>query len=197
MKNIEKIEKLLINVDMINGFINSGPMADKTIANIIPEQIRLIEMITREEEGIAFIKDSHSENCREYDHYPKHCLQGSYEAELVDELKGYETKALVYLKNSTSAIFNERFLQDLNKMIALKEVIITGCCTDICILNLALPLQNYFDEHNMRIMITLPINCVETYNSDEHNRTEYNQMAFKLMKQAGIDVIDNYESEDR
>ena len=196
MKNIEEIEKLLINVDMINGFINVGPMADKTIANIIPEQIRLIEMITREEDGIAFVKDSHTENCREYDHYPKHCLAKSYESELVDELKEYEASAYVYLKNSTSAIFNERFLKDIKAMRSLKEVIITGCCTDICILNLAIPLQNYFDEYNIRIMITVPINCVETYNSDEHNRTEYNQMAFKLMKQAGINIIDNYESED-
>ena len=70
----------------------------------------------------------------------------------------------------------------------LEEVIIVGCCTDICILNLAIPLQNYFDQKDRKVKVTVPKNAVETYNSDVHNREEYNEIAFKLMKQAGINV---------
>ena len=81
------------------------------------------------------------------------------------------------------------FLEDIKKMNNLKEVVIIGCCTDICILNLAIPLQNYFDQNDLNIKITVPKNAVETYDAPWHNREEYNEIAFKLMKQAGIDII--------
>ena len=70
----------------------------------------------------------------------------------------------------------------------LEEVIIAGCCTDICIMNLAIPLINYFDEHNKRVTVRVPQNVVETFNSESHNREEYNEMALKLMKNSGIGV---------
>ena len=71
----------------------------------------------------------------------------------------------------------------------LSEVVITGCCTDICVSNLAIPLQNYFDENNKEVNIIVPENAVETYDAPNHNRKEYNEMAFKLLTQAGIKVI--------
>lgn len=42
MKELEKIEKLLINVDMVNGFVKKGAMADSYIEHIIPEHIKLM-----------------------------------------------------------------------------------------------------------------------------------------------------------
>ena len=71
---------------------------------------------------------------------------GTMVYELVEELKIFEPNALVYKKNSTSTIYAPGFIEDIDNMENLKEVIIVGCCTDICVLNLAIPLQNYFDE---------------------------------------------------
>ena len=85
-------------------------------------------------------------------------------------------------------MFADGFEKDICEMENLEEVIIVGCCTDICILNLAIPLQNYFDQKDRKVKVTVPKNAVETYNSDVHNREEYNEIAFKLMKQAGINV---------
>ncbi len=190
MKELEKIEKLLINVDMVNGFAKKGAMADSYIEHTIPEHIKLMDQIKEKEEAIAIIKDNHKENCREFNRYPTHCVEGTEEAELVDELKQFEEEALVYLKNSTSTMYAPNFLEDIDKMINLKEIIIIGCCTDICILNLAIPLQNYFDQEDRDIKITIPKNAVETYNAPNHNREEYNEMAFKLMTQAGINLVE-------
>ncbi len=191
MKNLENITKLLINVDMVNGFVKSGAMADNYIEHIIPEHIILMKKINVE--GIiAIVKDTHKEECREFKRYPNHCIEGTKEADLVNELKDFEEDALIYEKNSTSTIYAKSFLEDINKMKNLKEVIIIGCCTDICIINLAIPLQNYFDEKNLDIKITVPKNAVETYDAPNHNREEYNEIAFKLMKQAGINLIENY-----
>lgn len=189
---MKDLNKLLIVVDMVNGFVKEGNMADPYISHIIPSQKVLIERILKEKGMVAFIKDTHSLNCKEFDRYPIHCLENTVESELVDELKHYEKEALIYKKNSTSTIYAPNFLSDIDKMKSLKEVIISGCCTDICVTNLAIPLQNYFDEKNRRVDIIVPIDTVETYNSDSHNREEYNDISLKLMEQAGIKLVKTY-----
>lgn len=190
MKDLEKIDKLLINVDMVNGFVKKGDMADSYIEHIIPEHIKLMKKAEESDnEIIAIIKDTHQKECREFKRYPMHCVEGTDEAELIDELSQFEENALVYKKNSTSAMYAPNFLKDIDKMKNLKEVVIVGCCTDICVINLAIPLQNYFDQQNRNILITVPKNAVETYNLPNHNREEYNEMAFKLMEQAGIKLV--------
>ena len=191
MKEMEGIEKLLINVDMVNGFVKKGAMADSYIQHIIPEHIKLMKKIKEDKEAIAIIKDTHKENCREFNRYPVHCVEGTEEAQLVEELEQFEKDAFVYPKNSTSTIYAPNFIEDINKMVNLKEVIIIGCCTDICVLNLAIPLQNYFDQKDKDIKITIPKNAVETYNATHHKREEYNEIAFKLMAQAGINLVEN------
>ena len=120
--------------------------------------------------------------------FPIHCLQGTSEAELIDELKSYEKDALVYEKNSTSTMFAKGFINDIDKMKALRKVIITGCCTDICVLNLAIPLVNYFDETDRQIEVEVVEDAVETYDAPYHNRNEYNEIALKLMRQAGVRI---------
>lgn len=191
MKEMEEIEKLLINVDMVNGFVKKGAMADSYIQHIIPEHIKLMKQIQEKKEAIAIIKDTHKENCREFNRYPAHCIEGTEEAQLVEELEQFEKDAFVYPKNSTSTIYAPNFIEDINKMVNLKEVIIIGCCTDICVLNLAIPLQNYFDQKDRDIKIIIPKNAVETYDAPYHKREEYNEMAFKLMEQAGINLVEN------
>ena len=192
-KELKEIRELLIIVDMVNGFVREGIMADPYIEHIIPEQIRLIKDFLERNEKIAFVKEAHSEDSIEFKTFPKHCIKGTSEAELVDELKPFEKDALVYEKNSTSVMFAKNFLRDIDEMINLRNVVITGCCTDICDLNLAIPLKNYFNEYNREVDIYVPENAVETYNSTSHNRDEYNEMSFKLMNQSGIKLVKKYE----
>lgn len=188
MKKKEELEKLLVVVDMVNGFIKKGAMADPYINHITPKLIKLIEKTLNEKEGVAFIKDTHNINSSEFNKFPVHCVKGSGEEELIDELKPYENDSLSYEKNSTSTIFAKNFLKDIDAMKKLREVIITGCCTDICVLNLAIPLTNYFDENDKKIDVIVRSDLVETYNSESHNREEYNEMSLKLMRQAGIKI---------
>lgn len=188
MKKREELTKLLVVVDMVNGFIKEGKMSDKDINHITPRIKSLVESFLSDEEGVAFIKDTHEVNSTEFKKYPPHCLKGTPESELISELSSYEGKALSYEKNSTSTIFARNFMKDIERMASLEKVIITGCCTDICVMNLAIPLVNYFDEENRDVRVLVPQNAVETFNSNIHNRDEYNSMALKLMKNQGIGV---------
>ena len=188
MKRKEELQELLIIVDMINGFIKEGNMADETINHITPKIIELIKKTIEKNEGVAFIRDSHEKNSTEFKKFPEHCLANTSESELIEELKQYEQYGETYKKNSTSTMFAKNFMKDLEEMKKLEKVMITGCCTDICIMNLAIPLVNYFDELNRNIEVEVIEDAVETYDAPYHNRKEYNEISLKLMKQAGVKI---------
>ena len=192
MEKLNEKEKILIVVDMINGFIKEGNMKDENIANIIPNIVDIAQKFQKENNPIIFIKDAHTLESIEFKKFPVHCLKGTSESQIVDELEEYVVPELTYEKNSTSARENKKLMKDIERMKALKEIVITGCCTDICILNLAIGLINYFDEKNINIQITVPRNAVDTFNSDSHNKDEYNDISLKLMKQAGINITEVY-----
>ena len=190
MKDFNNIKKVLINVDMVNGFVNIGSMHDEYINHIIPMQIGLMEEYDNNNDKLnIIIKATHKENCIEFKRYPVHCVENTEESELVNDLKKFENdNSIVFEKNSTSAIYAEGFLDLMSKLENLQEVGIVGCCTDICILNLAIPLKNYFDQKDKDIKIIVYKDGVETYDAPNHSREEYNEIAFKLMMQAGIEL---------
>ena len=185
-------QKLLIIVDMVNGFINEGALADAGISKIIPEIVRLANRFIADGNPVIAFRDCHTADSPELENFPAHCIQGTSEAELVDELKAIQNKFVVLGKNSTSGFFAPGFMEIINGMQELKEVVITGCCTDICILNLAIPLKNYFNQTDKKIDVIVPKNAVETYNIPAvHEREEWNAMAFRFMAQAGVKLIEN------
>ena len=163
--NLEELKKGLYVIDMVNGFVREGVLHDERIARAIPEQLRLIEKFKRENQGIAFVKEAHNPNSSEFRSFPQHCLIGTSEAELVDELKPYEEDSLIYPKNSTSAIFARNFITDIEKMSNLREIVGVGCCTDICVLNFLIPLKNYFNEIDKEMYIFAVKSAIETYNN--------------------------------
>lgn len=188
MKKKEELEKLLVVVDMVNGFVKEGIMSDIGINNITPKIKELIEESLNNNDGIAFIKDTHYENSTEFKKFPPHCIKGTGEEELIDELKKYEKDSFIYEKNSTSTMYSPKFIDDIDEMKKLREVIVSGCCSDICVLNLVIPLINYFDQNNRNVDVTVIENAIETFDAPTHNRNEYNDMSLKLMKQAGAKI---------
>jgi len=193
MKNIEEIKKLLIVVDMTNGFVREGAMSSHNIEHIVPEIEKLIKKFTDYNDSLViFTKDTHDLNAREFKRYPVHCVKGTKESEDIDEFKKYQDMVLVHEKNSTCAVFPFGLLNVIDSMKNLENVVIVGCCTDICVINLAIPLQCYFDQVNRDINIIIPVNAVETYDAPNHVASEWNNMAFKFMEQSGIKLVDEY-----
>lgn len=190
--NLKKAKKLLVVVDLVKGFVTEGNMADPKIQTIVPKSKELVTRFIENDNQVVFIKDCHEKDAAEFNRFPKHCVKGTKEAEMVDELICFENNVVVFEKNSTSAIFAKDFLSFINQLENLEEIVIVGCCTDICVMNLAIPLQNYFDEKDKNVKIIVPINATETYDAPIHPKDEYNEMAYKFMMQAGINVVNNY-----
>ena len=192
MKELDKVENLLVVVDVINGFINEGNMKDSYIAHIIPGIEALVkDYISEEKCEVFYIRDSHKENAIEFKKFPIHCLENTSESEMVDELKVYHNSVRTYLKNSTSAIFAKGLMEDLTKMVNLKKIVVVGCCSDICVINFALPLVNYLDENDLNVEIEVLSDLIETYDSPSHNRDEFNEISKKLLSQAGVKISES------
>lgn len=183
------MKKLLLVIDMVNGFVKEGALADKKINNITPNIINLIKENIKNNNDIISVQEGHNEKSKEFENFPYHCILGTEEAELIDELKPFEHNMKVIRKNSTSGFVTKEFMEyiEQNKK-ELDEIVITGCCTDLCVMNFALPLKTYINEYDLNIKVIIYKNAVETYDAPNHNRKEYNEMAFKIMEQNGIKI---------
>lgn len=193
LEELKQYKKMLYVVDMVKGFVTEGPMHDEYIAHTIDEQIKIIEKFKKEQEGIAFIKDNHLKDAIEFKSFPPHCIIGTSEAELVEELQKYEKESLIYPKNSTSAFTAPNVVSDISEMENLEEVVGVGCCTDICVPNFLIPLKNFFNQINKDVEVFVVRNATETYDAPNHNRDYYNKIAYELMEQAGIIVVEDIE----
>lgn len=193
---ITKIEQMSIDelkrpvvfvVDMINGFAKEGALSDKDILKIVPDMKNLLDIV----HPSIFICDSHDLNSREFQAFPLHCIKNTDESNVIDELKPY-AKNIIY-KNSTNAFFSEgisTFIQD--ELSSYQDIVIVGCCTDICIMQFALCMNTYLNQnemHDKRVIV--PINMVETFHiPNTHDSMKWNEVACDLMIANAISVVE-------
>ncbi|NBJ65135.1 cysteine hydrolase [bacterium c-19] len=178
---------ILFVVDMINGFMKEGALHDKAILKCAKPIKELAEQLQCRN---IFVADAHPPHTREFISYPKHCVIGTAESEVISELQPYVEE--LFHKNSTNAFFAEAFREFLDEdFYYYNDFIITGCCSDICILQFALCLQAYLNEHNecdKRVIV--PLNCIETYHIEGvHDAMENNAFAIQNMSANGIHIV--------
>lgn len=189
-KNIKEISEAVFLIDMNVGFCEEGNLSDPTIKHIVPNIISIIRAVLEKGEGYFVVNDKHTKDSVELKRYAEHC-HNENESRTIKELAIYEEYATrTFYKNSTCALFAPGMIEMLMKMEGLKKVIITGCCTDICIQNFAIALRNFFDEFNMDVEIIVPKNAVETFHIPEvHDRDENNKRAYTVMENTGISLV--------
>lgn len=187
--NLKETKELLIIVDMVNGFLKEGALADPKMQRIIPEVEKLIQKFLEEKNPILAFRDWHDRDALEFNDYPPHCIGGTEEAELIDELKKYQDRMHLINKNTTSGFVVPGFSEYIHEMINLRQVTAVGVCSDICVKDILIPLKKDFQQKNKQVDILVPENAVDTYDAPNHNREEWNETAFKFMAQAGIKIL--------
>ena len=70
-------------VDMVNGFVKEGALHDAAILDLCAPISALIEKLQCR---TVFVADSHPPMTREFTAYPQHCVIGSGEDEVIEEL---------------------------------------------------------------------------------------------------------------
>lgn len=195
----ENIRKALYMIDMNNGFVNFGNMANPKYNELVNEQLKLINKFRKENQLVNFVLEGHTTDSIEFDSYPSHCVLGTKEAELIPEFIDEQNKenTRTYYKNSINGMLNRNLQDDIKSQDNLNEIVIGGVCADLCVIDFARTFSRYLDEINRRAKIFVVENTIDTYDSLEHNREEWMDIAKKVMTQAGIIMVSNIEELER
>lgn len=187
-KDLEPQKTVLIIVDLINGFTKEGALQSPRVAALIPEIVKLSQRC--EQLGIVKLAfaDSHTEASPEFGAYPVHCLAGTSESDMVDELQTMGGYRLIP-KNSTNGFLEEEFQEWLAANSAVDTFVIVGDCTDICIQQLAVTLMTWFNRQNRKSRVIVPINGVDTYDLGLHDAELMNVITFQVMIGNGVEVV--------
>ena len=150
-------------VDMQKGFMAPGGTlfcGEAARAIIGPIRSRA-ERERAEGAAIFFTQDTHASDDKEFEMFPPHCIAGSEDHDLLDELGSLALNATVIQKRRYSALFET----DLAKrLVALnpEKVVVMGDCTDICVLH------TVADLRNRDYRVEVPADCVASFDAEQH-----------------------------
>lgn len=190
-------KKALLVIDMLNDFVLEGaPLEVPEGRKILPALKRRIEEARREGIPIIYICDSHDKDDEEFKVWPPHAISGTKGAEIIKELKpeekdyiirkpdsfgvrtllfrcflsrrGKRKRTFIMRKKRYSGFF-ETDLDSTLKKLGVKELIITGLVTNICVL------YTTADAVMRGYQVTIPKDSVAALN-EEDGRFALNQM---------------------
>jgi len=163
--------RVLIVVDTQEGFTRQGNLASETCTAAVPRIAELVEKELADGTPIVFTKDSHREGDPEFEMFPPHCLVGTTEHELAEELREFEPDAAAVIQKTRYSAFHRTELDQLLRELAPEEVHVAGLCTDICVLHTTADLRN----RDYRVVVHR--DAVETFDTPGHDHEEINRWA--------------------
>jgi len=132
---INKESTAILMVDMLNDFLKpGGKMVLDTGKVIIEPSSRLIERARNNRIPIVYVNDSHRPGLRQDREFKKraeHCIEGTWGAEVIRELKPQEGDFVV--KKRRFSGFYETDLDLTLKDLEIDTVVIIGVVTNICV----------------------------------------------------------------
>ncbi len=176
------MKKLLVVIDMVNGFVNFGNLADKNINRIVPNIIKLIKIAKENNLKIIAFKDSHAPDDEEFKMFPVHCVKGTDECNLVPELLPFEKYMTSIEKPTTNGFVTPEFLNIIGNQ-NFDEISVCGCCTDICVFNFLESLNAYLLSGNKKTKVVVFEDAIDTFNAQNHNADEINKNYINIFKE--------------
>jgi len=166
----------LMVIDMQNGFLREGNLASPTCLEVLPAVVEEVERALDAGDHVIFTADTHETDDREFEIFPTHCVRGTHEAELADELKQFLGRDQVHLlpKRRYSAMF-ETELEGLLHRYGIDKVRICGVCTDICVMHTTADLRN------RDIPVTVVARATATFDAPEHGAEEIKEESLAHM----------------
>ncbi len=164
-----------IVVDVLNGFCKEGNLASPRCAAAIPRIREIVAERQRAGDQLIFLADTHDPDDREFEIFPVHCVRGTREAEVVDELRPFLGGARLIRKRRYSGFF-ETDLDQVLRQLEPQEVTVVGVCTDICVMHTVADLRN----RDYRVVV--PATGVETFDAPGHPGDEVQRFALDHLR---------------
>jgi nicotinamidase/pyrazinamidase len=164
-------DRVLIVVDTQEGFTRQGNLASEATTAAIPRIRDIVEQERSAGTPIIFTKDSHVEDDLEFRMFPPHCIVGTDEHDLVEELRPYEREAESVIHKRRYSAFFETDLEQVLRRLDPSQVHVIGVCTDICVLHTTSDLRNRDYD------VVVRADGVETFDAPGHDHEEVNRWA--------------------
>ncbi len=144
---------------MLRGFLEDGSLVycGNHARKIIPNIQYLLDNTT---EPLIWICDAHEVDDPEFELFPKHCLAGTIEAQIIPELSGWRRNGVIH-KQTINGFWQTGLFMELAKY-RPKIVTVVGVCTDICVLYVVAGLRLRGYE------VVVPANCVASFDLEMH-----------------------------
>ena len=157
------MSNVVLVIDMVRGFLEPGHnlYCGDASRQIIPNVRRLLERERDAGSEILFICDHHDPDDLEFQVFPVHCVKGTEEPLVINELSEFVTETNVVPKNRYSGFFNTDLAQRLDRR-RPDRLILCGVCTDICVLHTT------SDARNRDYAVEVPADCVASFDRDAH-----------------------------
>jgi nicotinamidase-related amidase len=170
------MNNVVIVVDMLNGFLNEGKLANPGARRIIPNIVDLLERKKEQGWEMIFVCDNHKKDDLEFRMFPEHCVEGTDETDIVEELLYFRN---VYVPKTRYSAF---FKTDLESILAHRrpeKVVIVGIYADICVLYTAAGLRN------LDYKVIVPKDCTMTL-------TTMDNIIFSHMRDIlGVNIVES------
>lgn len=153
------VAEVILIIDMVKGFLSEGyPLyCGEQSRQIIPYVVQLLN--NHPNWNRLYLCDNHKPDDEEFKTFRPHCVAGTVETEIIDELKPYP--GTVIPKTRYSAFYKTSLDEKLLQL-RPQRVIVTGVCTDICVM------YTVSDLRNRDYKVWVPVKGVATFNHDAH-----------------------------
>ncbi len=164
-------KKALIIIDMLNDFIDKrGALycgdSVEPIIHFIQERLQVYRS---RNDLVIHLQDSHDEDDKEFEKFPKHGVTGSWGNEFIKELTPLPGETVLPKKRFSGFYGTE--LEKVLEVERIDEVEVVGVCTSICVMDTVGGLAN------RDYKVTVPVNGVADFDPEAH------QFGLKRMKQ--------------
>ena len=147
------MSNIVVVVDMLNGFLKEGKLANPGARWVIPNILDLLQRKEKEGWRMIFVCDNHKKDDLEFLMFPEHCVEGTEETLIVEELARFYNN---YVPKTRYSGFFRTDLELIIKNENPQEVIVVGIYADICVLYTASGLRN------LDYKVTVPKDCTVT-----------------------------------
>lgn len=155
------MDEALIIIDMLNDFVEKGaPLEVPDARDIVPNILKRIEAGRRIHIPTIYVCDRHRKNDPEFKVWPPHAVDGTRGCEVVEALKPTTSDTVIF-KTTYSSFFGTDLEGHLKKL-KIKKLILTGVCTEICVLYTAA------DAYMRGYSVEVPQDCVAGLTEEDH-----------------------------
>lgn len=187
IKDYNPDETMIVMIDMINGFCKFGPLSSDFVNQMVPLMGQFLDSAIERSIPIVSYRDAHPEDAKEFNFFPQHCVAGTAESDLVDEL--VRPELIDVTKNSTNAFLAKNPLELVNGS-KIKDVLVIGCVTDICVRDFTATFIKHLQQVNQETNVLLVENLVDTFHIEGvHDRQVEHMLALYQLKNTGVKLV--------